>query len=296
MFWFGLLAIAMADEPTTLPAGSASVYSGVGVSTFRRLNDSLRDRSVKARLDLYGSYGLHDRLQLSLSAPLLYGTVVDDPDTLPCPGVLASEGYCDPYVTVGPGRLDLRSPLVRGPFRLALGMGLQGDPWNRRIRGRYASPGTGTLMVAPYLLMGPRLPLADDLVLSVTAGGSYVGSLAGKANDGFLFVRAPSDAVQALGQVRLELPGPLAAETGVAYDHRLAGLALGPSWQASYFPQDDRWNVLRTRLLTGTGKVSVDLPQSMGLHLAVTWLYEVEEGPTDLVDVSLGWHKYFAPR
>lgn len=298
--WMMLAAtMALADEPTTLPAGSASVYSGAGVSSFRRLDDNVRDRSVKARVDLWGGVGLHERLQLSLSAPLLYGAVVDDPAQLPCPNLLTAESYCDPYLTMGPSRLDARTPIVRGPFRLAMGLGVAGDPWNRGKRGRYSSPGSGTVAVTPYTLLGPRLPLGDQVVLSITAGAGFAWSLAPTATsaDGNITVKAPGDAVEVLGEVRAELPGPIAVQTGVYYDHRLTGVPLGASWQAQWFnATPDRWNVLQTRLLRGAGKVSVDLPKSMGLHLGVTWLYEVDEGPTDLFDVALGWHKYFAPK
>lgn len=294
-----LLTMAWADEPTTMPQGAASVYTGLGGSSFRRLNDGVRDRSVKVRADLYGAYAVHDRLQLSLSAPLLYGTVIDDPDQQPCPNLLTAESYCVPYLTVGSARLDARTPLVRGPFRLAVGLGLGGDPWNRSKRGRYTSPGTGTPALSPYVLTGPRIPLGDKAALSVTAGGGFVWSLAPDATSsgGEITVKAPGDAVQVLGEVRAELPGPVSLQTGVYYDHRLTGVPLGGSWQQDWFSSSlDRWNVLQTQLLRGSGKVSVDLPKSMGLHLGVTWLYEVQEGPTDLFDVSLGWHKYFAPK
>jgi hypothetical protein len=253
---------------------------------------------VKVRADLWGGVGLHERLQLTASMPLLYGAVVDDPAQLPCPNLLASESYCDPYLTVGPARLDARTPLVRGPFRVAAGLGVSGDPWNRGKRGRYTSPGTGTLALTPYGLLGPRIPLGDTAALALTVGGGFAWSLAPTATSagGDLTVKAPGDAVEVLGELRAELPGPVSLQTGVYYDHRLTGVPLGGSWQQDWFQATpDRWNVLQTRLLRGAGKVSIDLPKSMGVHVGVTWLYEVDEGPTDLFDVAVGWHKYFAP-
>jgi len=292
-----LAALAWADEPTTLPQGSATIYSGLGLSTFSQLDGTQRDRSVLARADLYGSYGVHERLQLSLSAPILYGTVLDDPSQLPCPNLLTDEGYCDAYVTVGSARLDGRVPLVRGPMRVAAGLALGGDPWNRPLRGRYTSPGTGTPYGSVYALAGPRLALGDG-ALAVTGGGGFTYRLAPTATSagGDVTVKAPGDAVEALLQLKGSLPWPVHLQTGVFYQQRLTGVPLGGSWNADWFASSrDRWNVLQTRLLQGHGKVSVDLPQAMGLHATVTWLYDVAEGPTDLVDVGVGWHKWFAP-
>lgn len=90
---------SLAESPGTLPGGAKVVYSGVGVTTFNRLTQNgeavLRDREVRSRLDLYGSYGLTDRLQVSVSAPVVHSFVVDDPDELPCPNLLSAEGYCE---------------------------------------------------------------------------------------------------------------------------------------------------------------------------------------------------------
>ena len=112
-----LLSTVRAESPGVLPEGSQVVYTGAGVTTFNQMTQSgevtTRDREVRIRGDLYGSVGLADRLQLSASVPAVVSFIADSPERLPCPGLLQDEGYCEPYVTAGQGRLDLRYQLLR---------------------------------------------------------------------------------------------------------------------------------------------------------------------------------------
>lgn len=302
MITMWLATLAWAESPSTLPAGSKVLYSGLGVSTFSQLDQgggtTARDRAVKPRLDLYGSMGLTERVQLSLSAPLAMGFVVDAPDRLPCPNLLQDENYCSTWATVGPARLDGRVALLRSTFQATAGLALGGDPWNRGIRGRYNSPGTGTPHAEAFAVVGPQVPMGD-WSLGLVGVGAFAYSLAPRATsaDGTVTVRAPGDQVRASGEVRVKPPAPVAFEAGVHWMKRLSGVPLAGTWGQQWFPTTkDRWNVLQTELLVGSAKVSIDLPQSMGIHVGASWLWASAEAPSDLVDLSVGWHRYFAPK
>ena len=106
-----------------------------------------------------------------------------------------------------------------------------------------------------------------------------------------------AEAGTASGEVRVNPPAPLAVEAGVHWMQRLSGVPLAGTWGQQWFPETkDRWNVLQTRLVMGSAKVSIDLPKSMGVHIGGNWLFASAEAPSDLFDVSVGWHKYFAPK
>ena len=301
MIWW-LLSVALAEAPSTIPKGSKVLYSGVGLSTFSRLDQGAgtqtRDRAVKPRLDLYGSWGAAEWLQLSLSAPLQMGVVLDDPDLLPCPNLLSEEDYCSTWAGVGTARLDARTPILKNTFKLTGGLAAMADPWNRGTRGRYNAPGPGTASAEAFVVAGPVLPVGDWTV-RILGVGAYAYSFAPKATsaDGTVTVKAPGDQVRGSAELRVKPPAPVAVETGVHLMQRLSGVPLSGDWGTQWFPETkDRWNVLQTRLVMGSAKVSFDLPSSMGIHVGGTWSYAVSGGPSDLFDVSVGWHKYFAPK
>lgn len=296
-----VLGLAHAESPGVLSKGAAVLYSGAGLTTFGQLTQNgevvTRDRELRPRLDLYGSLGLLDGLQASVSAPLVYSTVLDDPGELPCPGLLQSEGYCESYVTVGQARVDLRYGVLRRKQKLTVGLAADIDNWNAGRRGQYNSAGSGRTMVEALVVTGGRVEVGDWALRGLILG-AYGVSLAPSVTSlsGADTVKAPGDTARASVEGRVNTPGPVAFEVGGHVVQRLSGVDLDNAWVAQWFTSSlDRWNVLAYRGIALSGKVSVDLPNNMGLHAGVFRTISVANGASDLTDISLGWHTYFAP-
>ena len=301
-----LVAPAGAESPGVLPKGSEVVYSGAGFTTFGSLKQRdaagrsevvQRDRELRPRVDLYGSLGLTDGLQLSASVPVVGSVVSDDPALQPCPQLLQSEGYCDSYLTVGEARIDARYGLLRRRTKVTAGLAAQVDSWNAGRRGQYNSAGSGRTQLEAFVVTGGEVQAGDWRLRGLILGG-YAYALAPSVTPtgGGAPVKAPGDSVRASVEGRANAPGPLAFEVGVHAQQRLTGVALDSAWVDDWFRSSlDRWNVLQYSAVAVSGKVSVDLPNSMGLHAGLTRTVAVENGPADLTDVSVGWHRYFAP-
>lgn len=297
---------AQAESPGVLPKGAAVVYAGGGGTTFGTLRQTTaagttevvdRDRELRPRLDLYGSLGLTEGLQLSASVPVVASWVADDPALLPCPDLLQSEGYCESYVTVGQARADARYGLLRDGPQLTVGLAAEMDAWNAERRGQYNSAGSGRTAIEALVVTGGEVP-AGDWRLGGLMLGAYAYSIAPSVTPtaGGPAIKAPGDHVRARVEGRAVSPGPLSFEVGVHAIQRLSGVDLDPAWVSDWFVSSlDRWNVLQYGAISVSGKVSVALPKDMGLHLGVARTVAVENGPADLTDVSLGWHRYFAP-
>lgn len=298
LLWTGL---AVAESPGTLPAGSRVVYAGGGYTSFSELDQGgtvvERDRGQRMRADLYGSAGLTERFQLSASVPLVYSQVADDPSLAPCPELLPAEGYCDRYFTVGQARLDGRVALTQDRLKLTGGLAAEVDAWNQDRRGQYNSAGTGRTVLEAFAVAGGGVPVGGWRMRGLVLGG-YGQSLAPEVTsaDGETTVKALGNHLRGSAELRAKTPGPVALEVGVHGLRRLSGVDLDTAWAQDWFPASkDRWNVLAYRQLSGSAKVSVDLPHSQGLHVGGSRVLSVDNGPTDLFDVSVGWHKYFAP-
>jgi hypothetical protein len=292
---------AQAESAGTLPKGSEVVYTGLGFTTFSQLDQgggiTERDRELRTRLDLYGSLGLTDALQLSLSAPVVYSTIADDPDNLPCPGLLPGEGYCESYATLGQARLDARYGLVNKQGKVTVGLAADVDRWNQGRRGQYNSAGSGRTAAEAFLVTGGEVP-AGDWKLSGLLLGGYTHSFAPDATsaDGTITVKAPGDTLRGSVELRAKTPTPVAIELGAHRLQRLNGVELDGAWVGDwFFSSRDRWNVLQYSHWAGSAKVSIDLPDNMGIHVGASRVLAVENGPADLMDVSVGWHRYFAP-
>lgn len=296
-----LVGAAQAESAGTLPEGSQVVYTGLGLTTFSALDQGSgvveRDRGLRTRLDLYGSLGLTDAMQLSLSAPVIYSTVADDPDNLPCPNLLPGEGYCESYATLGQARLDGRYGLVRKKAKATLGVAIDVDRWNRARRGQYNSAGSGRTTTEAFLIAGGDLPVGAWTLSGLMLGG-YTRSFAPDAisADGTMTVRAPGDTVRGSIELRARPPAPFTVELGAHTVQRLSGVPLDGDWVGDWFFSDkDRWNVLQYSHWAGSLKATVDLPDNMGVHIGASRVLAVDNGPADLMDVSIGWHRYFAP-
>ncbi len=296
-----LSAVSRAESPGTLSKGAKVLYAGAGLSSFSQLDQdgstTQRDRGVRSRADLYGSFGLTDALQVSASVPVVYSAIVDATDTLPCPGLLPAEGYCEAYATVGQARLDLRYGVLREGGALTLGLAGDVDNWNAGRRGQYNSAGSGRSMVEAFAVGGGDMKAGDWRVRALGLGGfGYSLAPGATSTDGSVTVKAPGDMVRGSVELRAKAPGPLAFELGVHGLKRLSGVDLDGDWAGDwFFSSKDRWNVLAYSHLAGSAKVSVDLPNDNGVHLGASRVLAVDNGPTDLFDISLGWHHYWAP-
>lgn len=298
--WLILSTLALAESPGTLPGGSKVIYAGGGLTTFNALEQGgeaqVRDRELRFRGDVYGALGLSDRFQVSASVPLVYSSIIDNPDEMPCPNVLASEGYCDSYVTVGQARLEGRAALVQSKLKLTTGVAADVDNHNAGRRGQFNSAGSGRTVLEGFAVAGSGVPVGDWRLRGLVVGG-YGQSLAEEVSS------RTGDTVKAMGnhvrgsvELRAKTPGPVAFEVGAHGFRRLSGVDLDGAWVSEWFLiTQDRWNVLAYRQVAGSAKPSIDLPRNQGLHLGVMRVLSVENGPTNTTDVALGWHRYFAP-
>jgi hypothetical protein len=294
-------ATAHAESAGTLPKGSEVIYAGLGLTTFAKLDRGNgvedRDREVRPRLDLYGSLGLTERLQISLSVPVVYSTVIDDPDAQPCGVFYPEPTYCDAYMTLGSARLDSRLALLRKKTKLTAGLAANVDRWNAARRGQFNSAGSGRSNIEPLLVAGTSVD-AGKWNIGGLALGAFALSLGEETTsaDGSITLRSPPHSIRGSVEVRADAPGPLALELGWHINQRLGGVPMDSAWVDDWFwPSKDRWNVVQYSSQALSGKVSIDLPQNMGVHVGVGRVVAVEYGPPDTTDVSIGWHRYFKP-
>lgn len=298
-----LSGLAYAESPGTLPKGSEVVYAGAGVTTFSQLDQgggsTDRDRELRTRADLYGSMGVTERFQLSASIPLVYSTVVDrGADIWPCPEFLPGEGYCESYVTAGQARLDARYGVAQDKTKVTLGLAADVDSWNAGRRGQYNSAGSGRSMVEAFVVAGRKVSAGEWRLRGLAlAGFGYSIAPDATSADGIVTVKAPGDQVRGSLELRAKAPGPLAFELGAHGLQRLSGVPIDDgNWVGDwFFSSQDRWNVLQYSHIAGSAKVSIDLPKNNGLHIGASRVLAVANGPSDLWDMSLGWHHYFAP-
>jgi hypothetical protein len=281
MMWSLLLSQAAAS--------GASLYAGLGLYSWRQLRidaDPGRTqtlyRNVTARAELYGSAGLTERLTVSFGLPLVYSRVLDDPELGACEGGLFP---CAPILTVGTASLSARHELQLAGLQVAPGVVLLSSSWNARTRGYYNTVGEATTDVGPSLRLSDRYG---------TERGSF--SWTGSAIYTFrtTFFQASAGAPHDDVRAGLELEGqlrPVSLGAGLSTYQRLGGIEV-----ASLLGTDDRWAVSDYDNVSAQGKLSVALREGLGLHLSVSRVLWVRNGPPDALDVSVGLNRWFAPR
>ncbi len=283
-----LVGHATAGPADLLPRGSTTAYAGAGLSTFQYGSSGwIRDRVFVAREDLYVATAPRAGWEVFASVPGLQGWVREYEDRGPCP---RETDYCDPIVTVGQLSLGLRRGFEAGPARLAVAARGHSGAWNRDTRDRfdavdYAETGVELSVAAAWRLRaGPwRLDLDAaagwDAVLKEDLGG----------------LRGPLDTLR--GTLGGELAhGRATLALGLVGIRKLGGLPYGTSWVEDWYPTEDRWIVLRYAAIQAAGKLSWNLTDHLGLHLAGTATLAAWSGPKDLVDVAVGVHRWFPPR
>jgi hypothetical protein len=151
-------------------------------------------------------------------------------------------------------------------------------------------------MLEGFAIVGGSVPVRDWSVRGLVLG-AYGLSLAPEATPASSAqVQAPSDTVRASAEVWADMPGPLAVELGGHAVQRLSGVDLDSEWVDEWFGTSlDRWNVLQYGAIAVSGKVSVDLSAHSGLHVGASRVVAVDNGASNTTDVSVGWHRYFAP-
>jgi hypothetical protein len=284
---------AAAGGPWVMPEGSATVYGGVGASTFAvGLNGLRRDRQLGVRAVGYAAVGLPGELEASLSLPLVGNFVVDDPSEGPCP---SPDDYCADTASLGTVTVELRRQVLSGPVPLAVGVGLYGDPWNAAQRGRWTNVGQG--------IVGAGLTAACGL------SGDVGGSVLGVDLAAGWWPTVGRSATSASGATRRAPVGPVTGRldawarhrsvtAGVAgqAQQRLGGIPYGGEWVQEWRASEDRWGVTRFGELRLEGKLSWAFADGWGLHGSVSRTVVVLAGPPDVWDAGLGVHRYWAPR
>jgi hypothetical protein len=304
----GLAPAAQAESAAVLPAGGKVLYAGAGLNTYSRLrfadgsaaDDGQLDRATRSRLDLYAASGLGTRFQVSAWLPVVRSTVPEsgfgNDGRGPCP---SSDDFCEPILSVGTAGLQGRAQLLRqesAPLDLSAGLALQSDLWNADVRSRYTAFGDGTVDLQPALYAGRGVALGATR-LGLLGWGAYSwrrGRVIAEGSAGPF--RAPGDDLRGGVELRVDPQGPLAVELGGRAYRRLWGLDWDGAYQSEYWPTQDRWTSLWYRDLALGGKLSVDLPRDLGLHLGAYRVVAVRNGPPDSWDLTLGVHRWFAPR
>ncbi len=280
-----LSSLSFADSAAPLPDGGTAVYGGLAAYTWRKLRfdtdpekDSTLDRDLTFRLDLYASHGFTDRLSMNVSAPVVWSQVVDDPETNPCPN---GPFPCEAVVTLGSLGVQARYAVLTGPVMISPALGLTSSSWNAATRGNYATVGEATTDVQPGLYIGGHAGSTFSFDWMVAGIYDYRTTFYA-AQDG-----APADDVRAFAELRGGM-GIVAVTLGASTYQRFGGVVV-----ASDLGTDDRWAITDYDNLAGTAKVSLALPENMGLHLSATRILWVRNGPPDAIDVSIGVHRWF---
>lgn len=273
-------SLALAETATTLDAGRAVVYSGLGLGSFATGSSGLdRDRQWRARVDLYGALGLAHRLQLSLDLPLMHTWVQPLPDRGPCP---TASDYCDPVTTVGESGLHARYQVLHQPLDLSAGLGLRSDAWNAGTRDRWTNAGLGVTSLVGSLLAG------RGWGRFTATGWAHYALVFGRAVEVPDAPRLPADALVTglAGQLAWR---PATVELAITSFLRLGGVEY-EDWVGVYSSTEDRWAALAYRDVAARLKLSLPLGEQSGLHLSAGRVLWADNGPRDALDLSAGLH------
>lgn len=278
-----MCSVAGAESPATLPAGSTTVYGGLGVSTWRwGMSGNRRDPAAIGRVDAFAAHGLSDRTELRGSLPLLASWIVDDPSLRPCPTTRGQ--YCDGVVAPGALDLGVRWRAVDTVFGWTLAAGVRGDPWLAPTRTRYLNVGQG--VVGPTV--GTIVGATGDHVGVVVA--SDLWGTPGRAVPG-TDRRAPAPTVTAALELQART-GPVWWSASTQLVHRLGGVDYGPAYLRDLYPTSERWGVVRFGQASVGLKASIAVSDMVGVHVAASRPYWTRNGPRDLTDGSVGVHRW----
>lgn len=280
-----LSPLALAESAATFPQGGASLYAGLGAYSFQKLrlgadpaDTSTLYRDVTARAELYGGVGVTDRLMVTLSVPLVHSRVLDPPARDP-------SFPCGPISTVGTVAATVRYQIHRRWLDVTPGIAVSSAAWNAPTRGYYNTVGEATTDVGPVLYVGDRYGDARRGLSWVVSAGYTVRTTAYEASGG-----APRDDARAAAELAGHR-GPVTLTMGASTYQRLGGIEA-----ASLLGTEDRWAVADYDSVSTQAKLSLALSEGVGLHVSTTRVLWVRNGPPDVSDVSVGLHRWFAPR
>lgn len=278
-------SVAHAD-PGVLPAGSAALYGGLGMSTWSvGMSRNPRDPAAIFRLDTWSGVGLTEHLQLSGGVPLVHSRILSDGPDPPCPPNEAD--YCTPVTGLGDAHVLVHYGSSWKKLKGRLALGPRSDAWNAGTRLRYVNVGQGTWGGVLEGSVG-----AEHRAVGGFAEGRYIVRL-GRPVPGYDF-RAPSDAVQgtvagfgSAGKLRVQ---------GAAHVHQqVAGVEYGPAYLQTLYDTGNRWGSVAFAQLRGELKLSWSLSDRSGLHLTASRALATRNGPPDHTDVALGAHLWIPP-
>jgi hypothetical protein len=288
-----LVSFAFAESAAVLPAHAAVVYVGGGFTTFSGMNtgdtggfeaERFVSQAAHARVDLYGAWSPVQRLELALSAPVVYSTHLAGA-LGPCDTPVTED--CSPHLLLGTTSLRARFGILDGPVRLSVAGVVASQAWNADIRGDWSMVGEATTDLAPWLHAGVHG--GDTWRWELNFAGGYVFRLPAE-NDPALPEKAPHDDIRALLDLRVAR-GPVALTLSASTLQRLGGSSF-----YEYGATEDRWAAVDYDNVAAGLKLSADLGPTDGLHLGVSRALWVHNGPVDATDLTLGWHHWFAPR
>jgi len=273
--------------PTVLPAGSASLYGGVGTSVWSYgMSGNPRDPAGIARIDTWAGTGIAEHWMISGGVPLVHSRIlVDREGVQPCPN--NEPDYCRPVTNLGDAHV-----LVHGGTRwkgidLRAAAGPRSDIWTAGSRLRYLNVGQGTVGGLAELAAG-----AEGADVGGFLEGRYVLRF-GRTVEGEDF-RAPGDAVQ--GQLALAMsPGPVRVQLSALGHKQLRGVPFDATYLRTHYRTGNRWGVIAFAQVRAEAKVSVGLSDRTGLHLTASRAVFTIDGPRDHTDVSLGMHLWIPP-
>ncbi|NOY27285.1 MAG: hypothetical protein GXP62_15565, partial [Oligoflexia bacterium] len=249
------------------------------------------------RIDLYASVGLKPWLQVSAWLPVVATFALSDDSTGPCPDQ-GPAGFCDPAYGIGKAGAELRAGMLGGDLSLTPALALTSDLWNSGSRGQYTSLGTAVVSVIPGIYIGYEKGLGNWRP-GIVAHANYAWNVGRRRIDTGpdAPLQAPANDIIEAIEIKLGLPLPLEISGALEGAQRQGGLDWEGDYYANYWVDNaDRWAVLRYQELVVRGKLSIALPNDMGLHFQAGKVIDVRNGPPDTWDFGVGWHKYFAPR
>lgn len=282
-----LLTTAFAS-PSTLPAGSGSLYGGVGLSAWTwGMSGNRRDPAGIVRIDSWAGAGLTDRIMLSAGLPVVHGRILDDVDGMPpCPN--NDPTYCRPVTSLGDAHVLLHAGLPWRSLRMRAALGPRGDVWTAGTRTRYINVGQGTFGGIAEGSTG-----VEHAGHGAFVEGRYLLRF-GRPVPGETF-RAPGDAVQ--GQLAAFTTWRFVRLQASLLGHRqLRGVDYGADYLRRLYRTDERWGVVAFRQTRVEAKASVALSNRTGLHVTASRAVQTRNGPKDHTDVSIGMHLWLPPK
>ncbi len=275
-----LIAAAVAGryEPEVSGRGSGWSYVGAAYSRFTTefWTEGGEDRRFELpasvstwQLAASGEYGLHSRLALTASVPLIWAKTEEKNES-----ICERWDMCDDLLGTGDLRLGLRSGWALGPLDLAAMAEVASGIGYRHGIDDLAAPGDGNTDLIGGLNLGWR-DERGDFAWTLAAGSRFEWGLG-----------RPPSAFEAGGQASLrwrvvELGGELQIYNS------LGGLDFNSATTVERLEDPDRFTVINNDYTSLAPRLSL-YRDPWGVHLSTWRALRVESGPEDLQGIGLG--------